>query len=483
MITFIICLICLLLGNYFWGKFLERKFGASPERQTPLHTMEDGVDFVKMKTWKMFTIQFLNIAGLGPIFGAILGAAFGPLAYVWIVVGNIFFGSMHDYIAGMISLRGKGTNAPSIIGHFLGSGARKILMVVTMFLLLATGVSFIVGPVDLLNSLTNWNRWIWLVIIVAYYIIATILPIHKIIGKVYPVFGILLIFMCVSIAVMMIIKSVGGEAHMTELTLSRFHNFHFSSEQYPFVPMIFVVLSCGALSGFHSTQSPLMARCMVSEMQGRKVFHAAMVCEGVIALIWAAAANAYFGGAEGINAQMLAGKSTAVMVNEVCNSWLGRAGAILAIIGIIVCPISTGDTAMRSCRLIIADSLHIDQKQVKNRLLVALPCFVLVVFLARMKFDNVWTFVGICNQILSMMMLWAISKYFKSYHKGWTYLISAIPATIMTFVVFSFFIAAPHQNGGLALDRTLGYIVGIVAAVVAVVLFQSELLLVGKSED
>lgn len=480
MITFIVCLFCLIFGNFFYGKFLERKIGADPKIETPLKRLEDGVDFVPMKTWKMFIIQFLNIAGLGPIFGAMLGAAFGPMAFVWIVLGNIFIGSMHDYCAGMLSLRGNGRNAPTIIGHFLGSNAKKVLMIVTMFLLIATGVSFVVGPVDLLHELTKWDRWIWLAVIFAYYIVATVLPINKIIGRIYPVFGIMLLIMAVSVASVMLFKSVTGQLQMVEIGLDSFRNFHFDAEKYPMIPMLFVVVSCGAISGFHSTQSPLMARCMSSELQGRKVFHAAMACEGIVTLIWAAASIAYFGGAEGLNQQMVAGNSTAVLVNQICNSWLGKVGAVLAIAGIIVCPISTGDTAMRSCRLIIADNLHLDQKKISRRLAVALPCFLLVFLLSRMNFDNVWTLVGISNQFLSMMMLWAISVAFATRKPKRLYLVSAIPAIFMTFVVVSYILVAPHANGGLALNATIGRIAGIVAALAVYIFFKKTTTLSNK---
>lgn len=472
MITFIVCLVCLLAGNYYYGKYLERKIGADSERETPLKLLEDGVDYVPMKTWKMFIIQFLNIAGLGPIFGAMLGAAFGPMAFVWIVLGNIFIGSMHDYCAGMLSLRGNGRNAPNIIGYFLGGRAKKVMMAVTLFLLIATGVSFVVGPVDLLHALTHWDRWIWLAIIFAYYIVATILPINKLIGRIYPLFGILLMLMAIMVASVMLFKSATGQIQMVEIGWDSFRNFHFNPENYPLIPMLFVVISCGAISGFHSTQSPLMARCMVNELQGRKVFHAAMACEGTIALIWAAASMAYFGGIEGLNQQMLAGNSTAVLVNQICNSWLGKTGAVLAIAGIIICPISTGDTAMRSCRLLIADNLHIDQKKIIRRMEVALPCFLVVFLLSRMDFDNVWTLVGISNQFLSTMMLWAISVFLATKKSGLTHLISTIPAVFMTFVVVSYMLVAPHANGGLALNVTAGHIAGIAVAMAVLFVFK-----------
>jgi len=471
MITFLVCLAVLIFGNLFYGKFLERKFGADPNRETPLKRHEDGVDFTPLPTWKMFIIQFLNIAGLGPIFGAMLGATFGPFSFIWIVLGNIFFGSMHDYFSGMLSLRGEGRNAPTIIGTYLGSGAKKVLMVITMFLLIATGVSFIVGPVDLLHALTNWDRWLWVSIIIGYYLIATVLPVDKIIGRIYPFFGMLLLLMAMMILSVMLFKSATGEIQMTEFDLNLFRNYHSNPERNPMIPIIFVVMSCGAMSGFHSTQSPLMARCMASETQGRRVFHAAMAVEGVVALIWAAASYAFFGGPEGLNEKMVAGGTTAVLVNQICNTWLGKVGAILAIIGIIICPISTGDTAMRSCRLIIADNLHIDQKKISKRLLIALPLFILVYSLSRMKFDNMWTLVGIANQFLTTMMLWAISVYLIANTKGMTFLISTIPACFMTFVVVSFVLVAPHSNGGLALNATMGRIVGIIVAVAALCIF------------
>jgi len=470
-VTFLICLAVLVFGNLLYGRFIERRFGVDPNRETPLMRLEDGVDFVPMPTWKMFIIQFLNIAGLGPIFGAMLGIAFGPMAFVWIVLGNIFLGSMHDYMAGMLSLRNDGRNAPTIIGAFLGRNAKKAMMVVTMFLLVATGVSFSVGPADLLHELTQWDRWIWLLCIFAYYIFATVFPINKIIGRIYPVFGILLLLMALMILSVMLFKSFTGQIQMVEMDLNSFHNFHFASGKYPMIPVMCIVISCGAMSGFHGTQSPLMARCMVSETQGRRVFHNAMMVEGVVTLIWAAAAAAFYGGIEGLNQQMADGNSTAVLVNRICNSWLGVVGAILAIVGIIVCPISTGDTAMRSARLIIADNLHIDQRKIGMRLLVALPCFAVVFVLSRLNFDNVWSMVGICNQFLSMIMLWTISVFLGNNIKGRAYLISAIPATFMTFIVVSYAFVAPHSSGGLALNLTMGRITGIAVALACLCIF------------
>jgi len=470
MITFIICLVVLIVGNVFYGKFLEHKVKADSNRPTPVTRHKDGVDYVEMKPWKMYVVQFLNIAGLGPIFGAVMGAAFGPMAFLWIVLGNIFFGSMHDYISGMLSLRDDGCNTPTIVSRYLGRWSRPVLLVVTLFLLLATGVSFVVGPVGLLNALTLIDSRIWLAVILLYYIIATILPIDKIIGRIYPIFGAMLLIMAVSIGAVMFFRALSGDVQMTEITAESFNNFHSYPEKYPLVPMLFVIISCGALSGFHATQSPLMARCMTDEKQGKMVFHAAMMSEGIVALIWAAAAITYFGGADGLNARMDAGASTSLLVNEICNSWLGRVGAILAVIGIIVCPITTGDTAMRSCRLIIADALKIDQKPLSRRLLVAIPCFVLVYVLSKAKFENIWTFVGISNQMLATFMLWTIAVYFKT-RGGMTYLVSAIPATFMTFVIVCFFIVAPRANGGLALDYNVGVISGIVAAITLFVFF------------
>lgn len=373
MLTFIISIGLLIVAYFTYGKFVERFFGASSTIATPVKRLADGVDYHELKPWRIFVIQFLNIAGLGPIFGAILGAAYGPMAYVWIVIGCIFMGATHDYFSGMLSIRHDGTSLPDIVGKYLGNNVRKFMTFFTGFLLLAVGVSFVNGPADLLGNLTNMSMTPWLYVIFAYYILATLLPIDKIIGKIYPFMGLALIFMAVAVGSYLLYGGFSGKLYLEELTFDTMKNMHADPTNNILFPMLFIVISCGAISGFHATQSPMMARCMTDEKYGRPIFYGAMISEGIVAMIWATAAMAYFGGAEGLNAAATAGKTPAIIVDAICNSWLGRFGAIIAIIGVVVCPITSGDTAFRSMRLIIADALKFNQKPIKNRLIVSIP--------------------------------------------------------------------------------------------------------------
>ena len=356
MLTFIISIGLLIVAYFTYGKFVERFFGASSTIATPVKRLADGVDYHELKPWRIFVIQFLNIAGLGPIFGAILGAAYGPMAYIWIVIGCIFMGATHDYFSGMLSIRHDGTSLPDIVGKYLGNNVRKFMTFFTGFLLLAVGVSFVNGPADLLGNLTNMSMTPWLYVIFAYYILATLLPIDKIIGKIYPFMGLALIFMAVAVGSYLLYGGFSGKLYIEELTFDTMKNMHADPANNILFPMLFIVISCGAISGFHATQSPMMARCMTDEKYGRPIFYGAMISEGIVAMIWATAAMAYFGGAEGLNAAATAGKTPAIIVDAICNSWLGRFGAIIAIIGVVVCPITSGDTAIRSMRLIIADA-------------------------------------------------------------------------------------------------------------------------------
>jgi len=469
MITFLISITLLIAAYFTYGKFVERYFGASSAILTPVKRMADGVDYQELKPWRIFIIQFLNIAGLGPIFGAILGAAYGPAAYIWIVVGCIFMGAVHDYFSGMLSLRNDGKSIPDIVGNYLGGNAKKALIFFTAFLLLAVGVAFVTGPADLIARLTGMNMNIWLYIIFVYYILATLLPIDKIIGKIYPFFGATLIFMAVAISAVMIYKGFTGEIIMQEATLSNLKNFHSSPEVNILFPMMFIVISCGAISGFHATQSPMMARCMADEKYGRPSFYGAMICEGVVAMIWATAAMAYFGGAEGLNAAAAAGKTPAIIVNELCNSWLGRIGAIIAIIGVVVCPITTGDTAFRGLRLMIADALKFEQKPIRNRLLISVPMFVIAFVLCNVDFSTIWKYVGIGNQVLAAIILWTCARYCVTVKKSHWFL--SLPATFLTLVCSSYFLAAPYKSGGLSLDITIATIGGVIIATSALAFF------------
>lgn len=478
MITFFACILLLVAGYFLYGKFVERYFGADPSRPVPAYSSEDGIDYKPMATWKVFVIQFLNIAGLGPIFGAILGAAYGPAAYIWIVVGCIFMGAVHDFFSGMMSIRRNGSNMPDIIGDNLGRTMKTVMNVVVCFLLLAVGVSFVTGPSDLLASLTGMDKEIWLYIIFAYYLLATMLPIDKIIGNVYPLMGAALLFMALGIAVMLVVGDIRGVHEMMELTPDALKNWHSDPQDNIMIPMLFVVVSCGAISGFHSTQSPLMARCLKNEKYARPVFYGSMVAEGIVAIIWATAAIAYFGGPEGLNAAATEGVmvngvltkvTPAIAVDIICRSWLGKVGAVIAVIGVIVCPITSGDTAFRSLRLTVADFLKSDQKPVLKRFAICIPIFALAFFCCKMDFSTVWKYVGIGNQTLAAIVMWTASAYLiKQGKKHW---MCSLPASFLTFVCVSYFMMAPHVNGGLHLSPLAGYIVGTVAALVILMVF------------
>lgn len=474
MITFLLCIAALVAGYFLYGKFVERFFGVDPSIPTPANSMEDGVDYKPMPTWKVFVIQFLNIAGLGPIFGAIMGAAYGPAAYLWIVIGCIFMGAAHDFFSGMMSIRSRGANMPDIIGENLGRTMRAVMNVVVCFLLLAVGVSFVTGPADLIASLTGVSKEIWLYVIFGYYILATLLPVDKIIGSIYPFMGAALLFMAVGVGIALVSGTFAGTHEMIELTPATLRNWHANPADNIMIPMLFVVVSCGAISGFHSTQSPLMARCLKNEKYARPVFYGAMIAEGIVAIIWASAAMAYFGGPEGLNAAategvMINGVLTkvtpAIAVDMICRSWLGKVGAIIAVIGVVVCPITSGDTAFRSLRLTIADFLKSDQKPIAKRVMICMPIFVLAFICCKVDFSTIWKYVGISNQIVATIILWTASAYF--IRKGKPHWLCSLPATFLTFVCVSYFVMAPHVNGGLHLSPAAGYAAGIFAAAAA----------------
>lgn len=473
MITFAVCILLLIAGYFIYGKLVARHLDVDPSRKTPAYAQQDGIDYMPMSTWRVFVIQFLNIAGLGPIFGAILGAAYGPAAYIWIVVGCIFMGAVHDFFAGMMSIRNGGANMSDITGRYLGRGMKHVMSVVMIFLLMAVGVSFILGPSDLLSSMTGINSQIWLLIIFAYYIIATLLPIDKLIGRIYPYMGAVLLFMAVGVGVMLVVGHLNGTHTMVELTSGNLSNWHHDPDRNILIPMLFIVVSCGAISGFHSTQSPLMARCLKNEKHARPVFYGAMIAEGIVAMIWATAAIAYFGGpaelnhamTEGINVDGEIVKLTpTVAVKMICESWLGKLGAIIAIIGVVVCPITSGDTAFRSLRLSLADLLKIDQKPIAKRLWVCLPIFALAFFFCKVDFSSAWTFLGIANQLLAAIVLWTGAAYLIS--KGKNHLMCSLPAAFLTYVCVNYFMVAPHDKAGLFLSPSLGNVVGISVAAV-----------------
>ena len=433
MITFLVCIAALVAGFFIYGRFVDRFFGSDPSRKTPAETMADGVDYIKLPTWKVFIIQFLNIAGLGPIFGAILGAAYGPMAYLWIVAGCIFMGAVHDYFSGMLSLRNGGVNMPDVAGVYLGRIGKTVMSVVVPFLLLAIGVSFVTGPADLMQSLTGWDKTWWLYIIFIYYILATLLPIDKIIGSIYPFMGAALLFMALGVGGAMLWGDIAGTVSMPELTPDTLRNYHADPQNNILIPMLFIVISCGAISGVHSTQSPLMSRCLKNEKYGRPVFYGAMIAEGIVAMIWASAAMAYFGGPEGLNKAA----SEGIM----------------------------SDTAFRSMRLTLADLFRYDQKKIVNRLVISVPVFLVAYFCCMADFSTIWNYVGICNQLLAALVLWTVTAYLmKSGKPHW---IASLPATFLTFVCVSYFLIAPYKSGGLYLDPAIGYAAGITVALAA----------------
>ena len=468
--TFIGAILALIIGFIIYGKFIERFFGADDNIKTPAIDKPDGVDFSPMSTWKVFTIQFLNIAGLGPIFGAIMGAKYGPMAYVWIVLGCIFMGSVHDYMSGMLSIRNGGASIPEIVGKYLGKGFQNFLRIFTVVLLIFVGVAFVTGPAGLLSTFTNGGKEVWLYVIFGYYLIATLLPINKIIGRIYPIFGATLLIMAVAIGGAMLWGGFDGTLHLPELSTQSFANFHSNPTENILFPMMLIVISCGAISGFHSTQAPLMARTIKKESHGRYVFYGAMIAEGIVAMIWATAGMTFFGGAEGLNEAMVPkAHNAAWVVNEISVAWLGAVGAIFAIIGVIACPITTGDTAFRSARLTIADVFNYDQAKISKRLVISIPLFVIGYLLTQFDFDTIWKYVGISNQILAVVILWTGAMYFAKVGK-WHWLMS-VPAAFMTTICSSYLLVAPFKNGGMAIDTSIGLWIGCFIGLASLVLF------------
>ncbi|MDR0746783.1 MAG: carbon starvation protein A [Helicobacteraceae bacterium] len=446
MVSFLIGIAALIGGYFVYGKVVERVFKVEPNRQTPAIRINDGVDFVAIPTWRAVLIQFLNIAGTGPIFGAIAGALWGPAAFAWIVFGCIFAGATHDYFCGMLSLRNDGTSIAELVGKYLGENSKYIMRVFSVVLLIFVGVVFVYTPAQVLNVLIDPNNesifTIALIIIMVYYICATILPIDKLIGRIYPIFGAALLIMSVGISVMLF--ATGEIATVPEFA---FKNLH--PDGSALFPFLFISIACGAISGFHATQSPLMARCIKNETDGRKVFYGAMILEGIVAMIWAAAAMGHFGSQEGL----AAAGSAATVVANVSVDLMGVVGGALAVLGVVACPITSGDTAFRSARLTIADALRFDQKPVKNRFIVALPLFAIgiaLVFWSQISADNfavVWRYFAWSNQTLATIALWAISAYLAKTDKN--YWIALIPAAFMTVVVTSYIVTAGEGFGPL----------------------------------
>ena len=448
MVTFSIALVILILGYFIYGKFISKLFGADPTRPVPSQEKSDGVDYVSMPTWKAFMIQFLNIAGLGPVFGAIMGAKFGTASYLWIVFGTIFGGAVHDYLSGMVSLRNGGESLPNLVGRYLGKGIQSVFTLFSLLLLVLVGCVFVSQPAELLSKITpdNLTTNFWMIVIFVYYLVATLFPIDKVIGRFYPLIGGLLIFMAIAILTALFIR----QPDLPEM----WNGFGVKYEKYPIFPMMFVSIACGAVSGFHGTQSPMVARCIRNEKNGQAVFYGAMVMEGIVALIWAAAATAYFP-THGVN------ESAATVTMNISKEWLGAVGGLIAILGVIAAPISTGDTAMRSARLIIADSLNFTQRGVVNRLLISIPLFGVtlgLLFFSMTKsegFAIIWRYFAWSNQMLSVFTFWALTVYLC--REGKNYLVTLIPAMFMTCVTTTYFMMAPEC---LHMPGIISYIIG-----------------------
>ena len=426
MITFCIAFALLILGYLFYGKLVERVFGIDDNRPTPAQTMADGVDYVPMKPWKLFLIQFLNIAGVGPICGAIMGAQFGTASYLWIVFGCIFGGAVHDYFSGMISLRHDGCSLPETHGRYLGNGVKQFMRGFMVLLMILVGVVFVNTPAQLLQTqfTPNMSVYVWVVIILAYYLIATLLPIDKVIGRIYPIF-----------------------------------------------PMMFISIACGAVSGFHATQSTLVARCMTNERQGRHIFYGAMIVEGIVALIWAAAASYFYHSTPALQA-----KSGPAMVSHIANTWFPTVIAVITILGVISAAVTSGDTALRSARLIVADFMHLEQKSISKRLWIAIPLFAvtggLLVFslAAPSGFQVIWQYFSWANQLLAAFTLWAVTVYLRRANDKPYYWMALIPALFMTMVTVSFVFVSKTFLGAL-IPRSAGYILATLLTIGAAQLF------------
>lgn len=458
MISFIIALAVLIGGYFIYGTYISKVFGVDSKRVTPVHTMADGVDFVVLPTWKIFLIQFLNIAGLGPIFGAIMGVMYGPAAFIWIVFGTIFAGAVHDFLSGMMSLRSNGASLPEIVGNQLGNRTKTALRYIALLLMILVGAVFVYNPADLLAMLTpeSLDRTFWIIVIFGYYMAAALLPIDKLIGKLYPIFGFALLFMAVGIMVMLFSNS----SLMPEMW-DDFYNHTANPEATPIFPMMFVSIACGAISGFHATQSPMMARCLKNERYAKPVFYGAMVAEGIVALIWAAAAITFTGGYDGLH-QYLGNGSPAILVNDVSKSWLGAFGGILAILGVIAAPITSGDTALRSARLIASDFMGIPQKKVSKRLLVSIPIFVLCFVIMLLPYEVVWRYFAWSNQVLSVFTLWAMTIWLSDNKKN--FYVTLLPAMFMTAVTSTYIMFAP-EGFSLLTQSLFGFKIGYVFSV------------------
>ncbi len=483
MISFILSLVALVLGYFIYGKFVEKVFGPD-DRPTPAVAKADGVDFIAMPNWKVFMIQFLNIAGTGPIFGAILGAKFGPVAYLWIVFGCIFAGAVHDYMCGMLSIRHGGANLPDLVGVYLGSKTQKVMLVFSVLLLMMVGVVFVYSPAEILthiwepkaiSSFLGHNTF-WIALIFIYYIFATMLPVDKIIGRIYPLFAFSLLFMAVALMIVLFVKMPALPEVWDGLSNRGADTLGFTDAVFP---CLFITIACGAISGFHATQSPLMARCVKDERMARPIFYGAMITEGIVALIWATVAMYFFyndptPGYQLMEAAKDSGAHTSAprVVSIVCNDWLGLFGGILALLGVVAAPITSGDTAFRSARLIIADFLHFEQHSIRRRLMICIPMFAAGICMLMWQmadadgFQKIWSWFGWSNQTLSVFTLWTATVYLVQSKKP--FWMTLIPALFMTVVCSTFLLISKQAFG---LSPAISYTGSIVVLLIATAWF------------
>ena len=484
MISFLICLAILIVGYFTYGKIVSDTFGPD-DRETPAIAINDGVDFVVMPQWKLFLVQLLNIAGLGPIFGALQGALWGPVVFLWITFGTIFAGAVHDYFSGMLSERNNGASIAEVTGKYLGPVMKNIMRVFAVILLIMVGTVFAVGPAGLIVTLltakgisgTFASTTVWLTIILIYYFIATFLSIDKIIGKIYPIFGICLILMAIGV----IFGIFTNPDYVIPEIWSNFRNMHPDGK--PIWSFMFITVACGAVSGFHSTQSPLMARCLASEKQGHFVFYGAMVAEGIIALIWAAAGCSLYAVTDGLNTglneALAAGQSAAIY--DVSLKTMGNVGVILAMIGVVICPITSGDTAFRSARLTLSDWLGIEQESTAGRLKLCIPVLGVGAILGFgntlgfLSYQVVWRYFSWSNQTLAMLVLWTGAMYLAMEKKN--FWICAVPATFMSAVSITYFCMAGECLGMIPFfknNTAVAYPVGIIFAAAFLMLFMTK---------
>ena len=476
MFSFLVSLVALVAGYFIYGRVVEKVFGVDSSRKTPAITKADGVDYIPMPAWKVYMIQFLNIAGTGPIFGAIMGAKFGPSAYLWIVFGCIFAGAVHDYMTGMLSIRNNGAGLPDLVGEYLGKGTKTFILAFSIIVLMLVGTVFVFSPALILGDIAGDGSKIaimaWVGVIFLYYLLATLMPIDKIIGRIYPVFSFALLFMAVALMVCLFVKwpvlpeiwdGLGNLGESKGLLSGQ-----------PVFPCLFITIACGAVSGFHATQSPLMARCVSDEKLGRPVFYGAMITEGIVALIWATVASWFFYGGGAVEVGSGLSAAAPEVVVKVSEGWLGILGGILAILGVVAAPITSGDTAFRSARLIVADFLHLPQKPIRNRLIISIPLFILASFLLWYNiadedgFNVIWRYFGWANQTLAVFMLWTATAYLVKYRGGMSFMLTLLPAAFMTAVCVTYLCVAKI---GLNLPVTWNWYIGISTFVLSLAVF------------